>query len=379
MNIRLLKNWFLIGLIGVSFSSVSLAGKVCVVCFESKVNHSNSSTHTGHECEKGHTICKDCLTLQVHCARSAVDLDQLKNQGLPCCAKEGCEKYVSLEQISSILDHKEQEILEDRLKEQKIKEESKKLQEQRSQTEFEKLEDGVKDAFNICCPREKCGENFGEYPVEGCTAATCPRCGGYFCYLCLNSQKDSQAAHDHTFQHRPGYKDRYKWLLARNKLDLLFSQELGTEAKEVLSSHEQMLRERKMWPMPAGLSTQSWINEVHQSGLSQEMQIEIFQNEYIFLHHKASESLELLETTLLNMNAPVLTSLDRNDDMPVDNELDAFPLHPVNNQPPSMEQEISPQNFWEGNKKRGARSLRRKVQPQLGERNWIDPNENDWL
>ncbi len=185
--------------------------------------------------------------------------------------------------------------------------------------EVRRIQKGIEAAFNLYCPIDGCGATLDQ--VEGCNAATCsdPDCGQRFCYLCLKTQMDTRSAHAHLIEHsgaywerRPGYADRYKWLLIRRNLAYLFKSKVTDEIRaEALSWQEALLKQNKMWPMPAGKKSQAWLQEVESANLSPEDQVELLQNECIYRRKFGEmQSVSLIEAALRQRGAKVLASLD---------------------------------------------------------------------
>jgi hypothetical protein len=134
-----------------------------------------------------------------------------------------------------------------------------------------------------------------------------------------NGQTDSEVAHEHVLSHsgdywerRPGFCDRYQWLLVRKNLSELFKMKVHEEVrKAVLISLQSFLEERQMWPFPAGTMSKNWLDEVRASTLPEEKKIQILQNEFIFRHQAVDQdNSNLIAHELRNRNARVLTTLD---------------------------------------------------------------------
>ena len=134
--------------------------------------------------------------------------------------------------------------------------------ESRTKEEVNRLMLGITESFVIQCPIDGCGAACDR--IEGCNAAQCQseECGNRFCYLCLESQKDHVTGHAHARAHsnnyweqRPGYLERYHWLLARKNLAALLKSKVEESTRsQALEENQALLKEKKMWPMPAGLA-----------------------------------------------------------------------------------------------------------------------------
>jgi hypothetical protein len=198
--------------------------------------------------------------------------------------------------------------------------------------EVKRLSKGIHEAFNLCCPVEGCG--FGLDRIEGCNAAKCSnqKCNAYFCYLCGDTQEDNQEAHKHVreihsnnaWEHRPGYTERYHWLLIRKILAGIFRGKIDPAVREsVLVSQKKFLEENKMWPFPAGAMTAEWLEQINFSLLSPEKKIELLQNEAIFQRKESylpnqkntaqKRKIVLLDTEIRRLGGKVLVSLDLRD------------------------------------------------------------------
>jgi hypothetical protein len=198
--------------------------------------------------------------------------------------------------------------------------------------EVRRISQGIDGAFDLCCA---CGEVLDPV-IEGCNAATCPNeaCQKKFCYLCLKEGASSAAVHSHVKSHsgnywelRKGYTDRYHWLLARKKLDDLFKNQVNpdpTVMKSVLISKKAMLKERKMWPFPAGKTTGQWLQEFQKRNIiskfikwvknEKHKRIELLQNESIYQRQmKNPENVSLIDAEITKLKATPLVSLDRKD------------------------------------------------------------------
>ena len=209
-------------------------------------------------------------------------------------------------------------------------------------SELERLSHGVEDAFNLCCPKEGCHAVLDK--VEGCNAAVCSNevCKSTFCYLCLKeTEKSFSARHDHVKEHsggywerRPGFTERYHWLIARKKLDYLLSPTTGSidsaVRTQVLESSIALLQDNKMWPMPAGSSISQWIAELEHAKFpkgkkwyqriwpwkqnDKQQKIELLQNEYIYRQQEGDkQNAEVVAAELTRLGGQILASLDIKD------------------------------------------------------------------
>jgi hypothetical protein len=306
-------------------------------------------------CSNGHETHRECLQDEV--AQAEV-VTRIKEKGLQCNGLDPkgcrCTKSFSLEQVRKAMSAVNVAELDQRLAKALAPVERvvtvANANQSSAEQEVSKLSKGIEQAFDLCCP--KCKQALG--PLEGCEAATCSNdnCKKTFCYLCLQKQTNSLAAHDHVLRHsgdywerRPGMKDRYHWLVARKKMDKLFKEPYLFLFKKTvapnpvnfsaaLSSKEKFLKERDMWPFPAGKNTAQWLEEVQAqsdqkiASLQQEpdlekksqslkkekeKRIELLQNEAIYQRQvKNEKSAELVDAEIKRLNGVVLASLDIN-------------------------------------------------------------------
>ncbi len=192
-----------------------------------------------------------------------------------------------------------------------------------TQMEIRRLLRGIEESFTFCCPNDGCGGTI-DGRIEGCNAAACSNdeCKATFCYLCLKPKKDGRTAHQHVQEHsgdywerRPGYTERYHWLVARKNLADLFRRKVskGVRAAAV-ESRKAILQERKMWPLPAGLMSREWIQEVKNTHLPHDQVVELLQNEFIYRYQEEnSKDADVVKAELQRLGAPVLASLDVRD------------------------------------------------------------------
>ncbi len=305
------------------FHSLSYANPSCSTCL--------NETEQGEkimQCSNGHYTHHECLNEQV---KNIEDVSRIKTGGFRCNGLDvngcQCKKSFSLDQIRSILEPTQKEELDKRLiAVAEISDKSIFDQEVR------RLSQGINEAFVLCCPTEGCGGSLDK--IEGCNAAKCSNsdCNTIFCYLCLERQVASQAAHTHVKDHsgdyweqRPGYSERYHWLIARNELGFLFKRKIDSAVmKAVLDSQKPMLEERNMWPFPAGKMTDQWLQVVRANEqLSLQKKIELLQNEAIYKRKvKDAQSTILVEAEIRRLGDKILASLDIRDAQGVDHQVD---------------------------------------------------------
>jgi hypothetical protein len=120
---------------------------------------------------------------------------------------------------------------------------------------------------------------------------------------------------DNCWEFRPGYLDRFHWILARRRLTHLFQVKVVPAVrKAALAAHEVELRSRKMWPMPAGIMAAQWLAEVETSELSKADQIQLLQNEYIYRERFGRrEGTPQIAEKIEQLGGLVLASLDVGD------------------------------------------------------------------
>lgn len=247
------------------------------------------------------------------------NVSELESKGLSCCGDQ-CKERLPLETVKKMLDPTDRAELEARLAKAAVP-----TDESLAKEDVKRLIRGFEDAFILCCPTDGCGG--GLDGIEGCNAAKCSNeaCKATFCYLCLEGQENSQAAHAHVKEHsgdfwerRPGYVDRYQWILARKKLTHLFERKVdnGVRAR-ALEVRQGLLKEKNMWPMPAGLMSPLWIEEVRAAHLPHDKTVEILQNEYIYRKQvKDKKNAAVVSAELKRIGAAVLASLDVKDARP---------------------------------------------------------------
>jgi len=267
-------------------------------------------------CNKGHLIDSTCLNNQI---TSLEDIQKLKEEGLPCLGDQcRCDQTFSLDEICSALQPEQIEALAQRLDAAFQPADSALIDQ-----EVQHLSRCMIDAFNLHCPNEGCGGILDK--IEGCNAATCSNkeCKARFCYLCLKPQEDGPANHAHARQHskdfwekRPGYTERYHWLLARKRLAFVFQQRVDPAVREaLLNAQHRMLKERKMWPFPAGIMSAKWIQEVQSDRqLNPEERMALLQNEFIYQRQRGNSSnATQVEAEIRRLGGKVLASLDVGD------------------------------------------------------------------
>ncbi len=313
---KLIKNLVLLFVLFLGFHGEVYAGKLCTVC-AGDVPDALVYRHQALSCARGHRIDQECLTHQV---KSHENLNQMQSQGLSCCGM-GCGHKFPLAEVMAILEPSEQVALQTR-----IYRAGRPVDESKSKEQLSRLKLGITESFVVQCPAEGCGAACDR--IEGCNAAQCQNeeCGNRFCYLCLESQGDSATGHAHALAHsnnyweqRPGYLGRYHWLLARKNLAaLLRSKVEDSTRKQALLENQALLEEKKMWPMPAGLATSVWLEQVRSNAdLAPVAKIELLQNEAIYRRQvNDKKNGELIEAEILRLGGPVLASLDVKDAPP---------------------------------------------------------------
>lgn len=390
---RIYKVLMLIVFLVLSFyGEEAFAVQSCSVCLDDITAQDVSDLKT-ITCINNHGTHQECLAHQVDSHEHITDLVAT---GVECCG-ENCKDRFHLKKLQEMLDPIARLALDDRIAK------AAHVVEERPKTEIQRLAEGIDEAFNLCCPKG-CGSGFAQ--IEGCNAATCSndKCNATFCYLCLEPQRGRSAAHAHVKRHagdywdyRPGYVERYHWLLARKKLGELFERDLTKkvptkwyhrflphrkdaplkdaplfenrvdEATQaiVLNSRKSVLEERNMWPMPAGIMSDQWVQQVRdaqlpdqkgielqnkikalqrqlskkndritqekiailqselkkrnepesQKKIEAQSKIELFQNEYIYRRQmKDSKNASVIKAELIRLGAKVLASLDVGDD-----------------------------------------------------------------
>jgi hypothetical protein len=358
----------------------------CQVCFDD-VTDKDIANHKAYACSQNHCVDTHCLAHQVKSLEihSLDQVKELQNHGLSCCGEGGkCKERIALDTVKDLLEKADREALSQRLI--KIeKSASSAVPSQPVHTEVSKLSQEIEGAFNLCCPasktsfyffKEKCGATLDK--IEGCNAAECSNeaCKSSFCYLCLEPQKDKQAAHAHALGHsgdywemRPGFTDRYHWQITRKKLKKVLKGVNPKERQKALEARKDLLEEKYFWPMPAGMKTKAWIKEVEATPEStrkyyvyenhgqnhektrvektealhtKEKKIELLQNEYIFRQQqKDSKSAKEINTELKRLGAPVYASLDTRDAEPAPNLAQAHRLIPVMENDPRVNQQFA--------------------------------------
>jgi hypothetical protein len=311
--------------------SHAFAGKVCSICLsehEAQLDGGDENGPTNTDTtepvlaadleERKFVACKNNHFSHQECVTDAVtswdDLKDLKNNGLPCAT---CEARIPFVEVMNVLDSAGQDLLEERIRKAEAP-----AANEVSEREIQKLGTGFEEAFDLFCPSEGCGTGLDK--INGCNAATCSNgeCQQTFCYLCLESQLDSTAAHAHAAQHsggpwemREGYLKRYHWLLARKQIGSLFRKKVDSAVRTAaIESRRKHLVENDMMPMPAGILVGDWLNEVRDSDLSEGKRIELLQNEAIYRRSaNDAKAFELIRAELNRLGALVLVSLDIGD------------------------------------------------------------------
>lgn len=284
----------------------------CSICLEEISNDMVAG------CAGGHNFHYSCLAQNI---QGIPNLASVVTEGLQCCGSSrnpSCPERFALAQILPVLTPAERQTIEDRLaKEQSAAAQS----EEQMQFEIRRLSVGIESAFNIHCPAGCGGSAFDK--IVGCNAASCSnaRCAVNFCYLCLVPLTTKEEAHTHVFahahdywEHRPGFVERYHWLLARKQLAHEFRGTFATSVRTTaLDSAKALLLEHKMWPLPAGLPLSEWLQELDTIVPSLELNymVEILQNEYIYrLQNNEIASADTIRKRLWALGAPALQSLD---------------------------------------------------------------------
>jgi hypothetical protein len=276
---------------GSSHSDNSVKRSVnCPICQEDVVGDGQII-----RCKMGHVTCKQCIERQIESTKNIADI----RYGLQCSGDISqraaasnkrfyirCKDVLPFDQIHPLISDSARVTLNKRLTEA-----AKPTDQTLFDEEVKRLSKSIHEAFNLCCPVEGCG--LGLDCIEGCNAAKCSNkeCGVYYCYLCGETQKSIQQSHQHArevhsnnaWEYRPGYTERYHWLLVRKELAYLFKGNIDPAIREiVLHFHQNFLEENSMWPFPAGLMTKEWIEEVLGSQLTSDRKIMLLQNEAIF-------------------------------------------------------------------------------------------------
>ncbi len=297
-------------IVGLQFEAYAV--KSCPNCLEDVTDEQLQEVQA-LECSHGHRIHQGCLPLQIE---SCEDLQALQRQGLSCCGGEGCRDKFPLSRVMALLGSAEKAALRERIEKAASLADSPRLM-----TAVDQLKLGITESFNLCCPAEGCGAPYAL--IEGCNAAKCDRadCCALFCYLCLEVQESRDATHAHVRGHsnnfwelRPGYTDRYHGLVARHKLRAVLGTHKIEEAtrNQALDESKTLLKEKKMWPMPAGLAAETWIEQVRAEGeLSNEARVVLLQNEAIYRRQiRDSKNRAIVEAEILRLGGLVLASLD---------------------------------------------------------------------
>jgi len=300
-------------------------------------------------CSHDHAECAVCVRGQVEAfIENPAALERLREVGLPCVHSElathgtatRCLDREPWVKVRGLVSDGQLERIERTLAE---------FAASKDETTSSDLKDQIHDFFNLRCPRAECAGVLDA--IEGCNAATCSACESRFCYLCLEAGATSVAVHAHARAHsgnywenRDGhtgvrpveghpysevetyttldrdphtdemievlksrpytYTDRYHWLLVREKLEARVTAPLHADL-------ESFLRERKMWPMPAGQPTDGWITALPDSGLDARSQVALLQNELIFQVRRGhADQAQILRAELDRRGVPALLTLD---------------------------------------------------------------------
>ncbi len=299
---------------GIAAPRAAVPVNKCTVCFHS-VKDDYITRGKKIKCKEGHHIHQDCLAFHVRNEH----LETI-SRGLPCCGgPTPCTQTFSLDRVRKILSNAARAELDTR-----IRKAAAPGNVHPDQTAVEKFASGLEESFCLFCPG--CPQSLSA-TIDGYNAARCQHCAARFCYLCLEHQVDNKTdlLHQHVREHsnnywepRPGYEDRYHWLLYRANLSRVFETDhvghgVGdAEKMEILESRKDFLKERNMWPMPAGLATSEWIKKVQDTpDIELKTKIELLQNEYIYRYKmKDQTSVDLIGAELKQLKAPILTTLD---------------------------------------------------------------------
>jgi hypothetical protein len=301
-------------------SRAAFAAASCTVCLE-EISEEPQATAPANtiKCAQGHFIHSECIGDQI---RGIEDVLSIKTKGIRCGGLNSddtqCKQILPYEEIRKILSPAQLESLDTRLHAA-----AKPNDQSFIDQEVHRLSRAISDAFNLICPIDGCGCTLDK--IELCNAAVCPNpeCKAAFCYLCLESQENDGATHWHTQGHsgdywekRPGYVERYHWLVVRKKLAFVLNGRAEAEVRGgVLHSQRKFLEERNMWPFPAGIMSSDWIVEVqNDTQLSTDKKIELLQNEAIFRRQaKDFKNAALVEVEIRKLGGAVLSSLDVRD------------------------------------------------------------------
>lgn len=293
----------------------ALAGKDCVSCL-SPVTDDAVHKRSALCCKNNHVIDRSCLVRQlgsVECFEEVMDL------GLPCgglvSGGAPCDERFSLSKISHVLHQRQRKALKKR-----IALASAPMAPAQFEAEVTQLKRRIQDSFVLSCPIEGCGNALDR--IEGCNAAKCSHylCRETFCYLCLAKQSSLSEAHAHVrdvhsgdfWEYRPGYSDRYHWLLIRDHLTDVFRLKVHSDVKTAaVDQLKPLLVENKMWPFPAGIRLADWIKELQSSELNPQQKVEILQNEAIHrLNSGDVQGFETIEHEIKALGGTVLRTLD---------------------------------------------------------------------
>lgn len=311
-----------IALIALTPTAQSLADphQPCFACAQ-EVGDLHSIT-----CEHGHTLDSECLQEQLRHGENESHKESMADiaaQGFPCPAKL-CKARIPFEQFLAALPHSSQELIHQRIAAEKN---TNFLNDRAAQSEIQFLHAGILRAATLTCPAQGCHNALG--PKDACCAATClsKSCERSFCYLCLKLFSNAKSAESHigsehtgqsSFENRPGYIERYHWLLIRESMEMVFSSRIHPKIRELvlqLPDVRQVLSDRKLWPFPAGISSYQFQQEVIASELSLKESVELLQNEFIFLFKRdpKGEGTTLLANAIRHWGGKVLASLDARD------------------------------------------------------------------
>ncbi len=208
------------------------------------------------QCPFGHTICEECLARQMKYTKP---IETLK-EGVRCWG-ENCDYRYPLKSALTALSHAERTDIETKLQSAK---EQKEAQPPSDDTirEEEKISIQVQEAFIRHCPNPNCNVALDSNVAKGCNSTQCDRCNTHFCNICLKKFSSEKAMHAHLKEHPDPNNSRLDsiWFMAREKLDQIsFTPETRAYATRI---NKELLEHYNMWPLPAGIHIDSWINSV---------------------------------------------------------------------------------------------------------------------
>ncbi len=314
-SLRRLVVIFFLALFGVTSGQDAQAGKECVSCFSS-VTDQAIKKRSVLCCKHDHVIDRSCL---VHQLGSIDCLEEVLDLGLRCGGRasdgRACDERFSLSKVYRALHQRDRKAFKER-----IALASAPMDPAQFEVEVSNLKQRIQDAFVLSCPVEGCGNPLDR--IEGCNAAQCSHysCRQTFCYLCLVKQSSQEEAHSHVrdvhsgtfWEYRPGYLDRYHYLLVRKNLMEVFRLKVHPAVRAAaIDQLKPLLVEKKMVPFPAGVKLELWIGELESSDLNPEQKIEILQNEAIHrLNTGDEQGFEALESEITQLGGTALRTLD---------------------------------------------------------------------